>query len=157
MVQDGPSRYSNAGVSATTELEPSARKRKPASPILPPLPVYNQSLSDAHNAEKVARARVDTEETKLAIQGRQKRTRYATAMLRDGEEDVARGSDQRDQREQAKRERADLREMFGIDTDSEPEDDPEQDERSSHEDEEDADEEESIYEDEEEAEDEDST
>ncbi|ETK89807.1 hypothetical protein L915_06292, partial [Phytophthora nicotianae] len=93
----------------------------------------------------VAGARVDTEETKPAIQGRQKRTRYATAMLRDGEEDVPRGSDQRDQGEQAKRERADLREMFGIDTDSDPEDDPEQEERSSQEDEEDADEEESTY------------
>ncbi|ETM49551.1 hypothetical protein L914_06223, partial [Phytophthora nicotianae] len=66
-------------------------------------------------------------------------------MLRDGEEDVPRGSDQRDQGEQAKRERADLREMFGIDTDSDPEDDPEQEERSSQEDEEDADEEESTY------------
>ncbi|ETO85823.1 hypothetical protein F444_00557 [Phytophthora nicotianae P1976] len=95
----------------SAETQPHNKKRKPAGFVIKPLPVYNQSLLDDHRAEKVARARVDTEESQLAINGRQKRTRYATAMLQNGEESAVRG-----QREQEMWERAALQNLFGIDT-----------------------------------------
>ncbi|KAG1700771.1 hypothetical protein DVH05_011660 [Phytophthora capsici] len=102
------------------KLDPCDRKRKSARPPLVPIPVYNRSLLDAHRAEKVARVRVNTIETQLVIQGRQKHTRYATAMLRDqdGEEG---GPISCDQMEKDKQEKVSLLELFGIDVDSESE------------------------------------
>ncbi|KAG7383993.1 hypothetical protein PHYPSEUDO_003162 [Phytophthora pseudosyringae] len=59
----------------TAESEHSTfreKKRKLQSDALPPLPVYNRAVLEAHRAEKVGRVHMDQLDTGLALEGRKK-------------------------------------------------------------------------------------
>ncbi|KAE8904648.1 hypothetical protein PF010_g6959 [Phytophthora fragariae] len=84
---------------------------------LSPLEAQSRGVLEATRAESIARQRRDAQEIRLAMEGRRKLTRSATAMLRneDGEEEGAHASEQR--RIERWEARA-LREMFDIEPDS---------------------------------------
>ncbi|EGZ11821.1 hypothetical protein PHYSODRAFT_258990 [Phytophthora sojae] len=92
---------------------------------LPPLPVYNRGVLEAQRAANVARARRDEQEIRLAMDGRYKRTRSATAMLRSEDGKKAGQKARAEAREKSMYERWEaraVREMFGIEPDSDSDD-----------------------------------
>ncbi|ETK72804.1 hypothetical protein F441_20650 [Phytophthora nicotianae CJ01A1] len=115
--QDGDRLGAQSSVTASKDTSTREKKRKRPSGALPPLPIYNRAALEAHRAEKIARARIDQQETRLVVGGRQRMTRKAAAVLRneDGGAAAARASEQTDPKQW---EKVALKEMFGIGFDS---------------------------------------